>query len=227
MSQEAPSQDGHTEPAGTRRPAWIVPTAVGVGMVLVGGVVAAVLTQRDGGPATPQTPDVAVTTVVLPVPTPAVPPVAREATTAFASSLPDAVLQYALASSQADTEWQGAGAIEAWTDTLTDGSSGTVSVRAGQWETPEEAAAFAAQLAAALPAGAPSPGPTEGTEGEDARPALPQSGEVLVGGAPVGTFTIADVGGGTGIAVWTNATAVFQLTAPVEDVVDLYDAYPL
>ena len=42
-----------------------------------------------------------------------------------------------------------------------------------------------------------------------------------------GTYTIADAGDGTGVAVWVNGTTVFQATAPVADIVDVYNAFPL
>ena len=132
------------------------------------------------------------------------------------------MLQYALATSAVDPEWQAAGAIEAYTETYTDGGSGTVTVRSGQWETAEEASAFAATLIAGFPT-APTPDPSASPTG----PTLPQSGEVTAGDAVAGTYSIADAGDGTGVAVWTNGTTVFQATAPVEDIVDVYNAFPL
>ena len=42
-----------------------------------------------------------------------------------------------------------------------------------------------------------------------------------------GSYSIADVGDGTGVAVWTNGTTVFQATGPVEVIVDFYNAFPL
>ena len=76
------------------------------------------------------------------------------------------MLQYALATSAPDAEWQAAGALEAYTETYTDGGSGTVTVRAGQWETPAEATAFAASLVAAVPP-APAPDPSASPTGPD------------------------------------------------------------
>ena len=40
-------------------------------------------------------------------------------------------------------------------------------------------------------------------------------------------YSIADAGDGTGVAVWVNGTTVFQATAPVADIVDFYNAFPL
>jgi hypothetical protein len=150
-------------------------------------------------------------------------PAERSATTPFAASLPTTVLQYALASSAADEEWVRAGALEAYTEQYTDGGSGSLTLRAGQFEQVDEARAFAATLVAGLPAGAtPAAGSTP-----TAGPGLPQSGDVLAGGSPVGTFTVADAGDGTGVAVWTNGQTVLRLQGPVADVLDAYRAFPL
>lgn len=212
--------------AGDRRPRWLLPVAVGAGVLVVGGVVAGVLLTRGDGDVAPTG---TATTVVLPSPTPTVAPVPRTATTAFASALPISVLDYALATSAPDDERVAAGALEAWTETYTDGADGTLTVRAAQFETPEEAAAFATALVAGLPA-APAGEPAAtgaATPGADGAPALPQQGEVQAGGAAAGTYTIVDAGDGTGVAVWQNGTAVLQLTAPVADVADAYAAFPL
>lgn len=207
------------------RPAWLVPVAAGAGVLVVAGVVIGVLVSRGGDE---QAPTPAASTVVVPLPTPAAEPVARSATTAFASALPTTVLQYALVSSQEDAEWASAGALEAYTETLTDGGTATVTVRAGQYETAGEATAALQRLTAALPAAAPAAGTATAEETSDASvPALPATGDVMVAGAPVGTFTVVDAGDGTGIAVWQNGTAVFQLTAPLADVLDVYTAYGL
>ncbi len=203
------------------RPAWLLPVALGAAVVVVAGIVVAVLLSRqDDTAAAPPTPTTVVTTVVAPVPTPTVTPAARATTTTFTAALPASVLQYAYASSQPATVWQAAGALEAWADTYTDGGTGTLTVQAGQFETADAATAFAATLVAALPTAAPSPAAT-GT------PALPQTGQVTVGGTAVGSYTIVDAGDGTGIAVWSNGTAVFRLVAPLADVVNAYGAFPL
>ena len=225
----APGPQGSTAPtveqeppaaASSGRPRWLIPVIIGVVVLVAAAIIIAIVTSSKGD-STDTPPPAAASTVLLPSPTPTVAPVARTATTAFASALPTSVLQYALATSAADTEWQGAGAIEAYTETYTDGGSGTVTVRSGQWETPEEATAFAATLVASLPAAAPSP--SASADG----PTLPASGDVTAGGAKAGTYSIADAGDGTGIAVWTNGSTVFQATVPVADVVDFYNAFPL
>ncbi|MCC2313915.1 hypothetical protein [Cellulomonas xiejunii] len=207
------------------RPAWLVPVAIGVAAVVLVGVVVGVLVGRgaddDAAPAP------AASTVLLPPPTPGVEPAARAATSAFATALPTTVLQYALESSQDDAERIGAGALEAYTETFTDGDGGTLTVRAAQLETPQEATALLEQIASTLPAAAPDTGAPTSTESADIDVDLPQTGDVVVGGQPVGTFTVVDAGDGTGVAVWQNGTGVFQLTAPLADVLDAYLAYGL
>ncbi|WP_444663319.1 hypothetical protein ACT17Q_14615 [Cellulomonas sp. CW35] len=164
-SQPAPAATSAGEPptgdataAGGRRPRWLLPVAIGAGVLVVGGVVAGiVLANRSGDSATP----VAATTIRLPSPTPAVDPVAREADTPFAQVLPASVLQYALASSGVDDTWTDAGALEAWSEQFTDGASGTFTVQSGQWASNAEAKAFAESLTAELP--------TDTAQGDQAR----------------------------------------------------------
>ncbi len=216
-----PAAAGQTTSDAPGRPRWLLPVIIGVVVLVVAAIVVGILASRGGDDDV--APPAAASTVQLPSPTPTVEPVARPATTTFAGALPTTVLQYALATSEADPQWQAAGAIEAYTETFTDGGSGTVTVRSGQWETADEATAFAASLVAALPT-APAPDPSASpTDGAT----LPQTGDVTAGGAAAGTYTIVDAGDGTGVAVWTNGTAVFQVTAPVADVVDVYTAFPL
>ena len=218
MAEGVGPQHGRNEGG---RPAWLLPVALGAAVVVVAGiVVAVVLSQHDDTAAAPE-PTTVVTTVVLPVPTPSIAASPRATTTEFTAVLPATVLQYAYASSEPGTDWQAAGALEAWTDTYTDGGTGTLTVQAGQFPTADEATAFAATLTAALPTAAPSPSAT-GTA-----PALPQTGQVAVAGTATGAYTIVDGGDGTGIAVWTNGTAVFRLVAPLADVLNAYGAYPL
>ena len=219
----------HSKGAQTNgRPGWLLPVAVVAAVVVVAGIVVGiVLAQRPAkGTGAAQTP-VSAATVLLPSPTPTVAPVARQATSAFAKALPTSVLRYALASSAVDAEWQKAGAIEAWDETYTDGASGTLTLRAGQWETADEAKAFAATLLAAVPTPAATPAtPATGATTATAS-GLPRSGDVTVGGATVGTFSVVDAGNGNGIAVWTNGQSVFWLSAPLADAYAAYTAFPL
>jgi len=223
---EPSGSDDATPPPAGGRPAWLLPAAIGAGVLVVAAVVIGVLVNR-GGDADADAPTPAASTVVAPLPTPAVQPAARTATTAFASALPTTVLQYALESSQDDAERLGAGALEAYSETFTDGDGGTVVVRAAQLETPQDATALLAAVTATLPAVSPDTGAPASTASADVEVELPQSGEVTVDGAAVGTFSVVDAGDGTGVAVWQNGTAVFQLTAPLVDVVDVYRAYGL
>ena len=123
---------------------------------------------------------------------------------------PDSVLQYALATSADNPTWVAAGAIEAYTETYTDGGTGTMTVNAGQWETPPRRPR--SPRPSSRPSPAPAPNPTA-TSAAGARETA-ESGNVTAAGATVGTYTIADAGNGTGVAVWTNGTTVFQATAP-------------
>ncbi|MDC7121962.1 hypothetical protein OMK64_10480 [Cellulomonas fimi] len=215
------STDGPTG-GGGGRPRWLLPAVIGAVVVVVAAVVVGILMSRNTDGDAP--PPVA-STVLLPSPTPTIQPAARTATTAFATALPTTVLQYALTSSAPDDEWLAAGAVEAYTETFGDGADGEALVRAGQWETPEEASAVAAGLVAALPttAAEPSPSASAGTGDQS----LPMTGEVVAGGTPAGSFTVVDAGDGTGVAVWTNGSSVFRVVAPVEDIADFYAAFPL
>ena len=213
-----------------RRRRWPLVVAVVAAVVVVGGGVTAYALTRDDAP-----PAAAPADVVLPSPTATVEPAARPATSAFATALPATVLQYALASSADDAAWLGQGAIEAYTETYTDGGAGQVTVQAGQWETPEEADAVLEGLAAALPA-APdadadadaSTATASATAGAGSTgPAVLSSGEVTVDGTAVGTVTVVDAGDGTGVALWRNGSAVFLVTGPAADIANLYAAYPL
>lgn len=223
---------GATPDRGRRR--WVLIGAVAAVVLVLGGAGTAWFLTRDEGGTAAAPPD-----VVLPSPTATASPAARTATTAFASTLPTTLLQYALASSADDEAWLAANAVEAYAETYTDGADGTVTVQAGQWETPEEAAAALAAVTAALPTAA-----ADGESGADGGAAADPSasadpsaaaggpsvllqGEVLVGDAPVGTVTVVDAGDGTGVAAWSNGTTVFRVQGPAADIRNLYAAYPL
>ncbi|GEL95316.1 hypothetical protein [Cellulomonas composti] len=144
---------GTPPPAGgSGRPAWLLPVAIVVAVLLVAGVVVGIVLANRGGDETAE-PPVAITTI-LPVPTPDVEPVARTATTPFAQTLPDAVLQYALASSDPAPQWVDAGALEAYQETYTDGAGAEVTMLVGQWATGDEAKAFYQAQLAELPGAA-------------------------------------------------------------------------
>ncbi|MBT0993269.1 hypothetical protein KIN34_03070 [Cellulomonas sp. DKR-3] len=231
--------DAAAKPAA--RPRWLLPVAIGAGVLVVVAVVVGIVlaTGGDDEEALPPEPVVA-TTIRLPSPTPSVEPVARTATTPFAATLPTTVLQYALASSKEAAGWLDQGALEAYVEEYTDGGDATVTVQAGQLETAEDAKKLAQTLTEDLPlaqaAGgaddatapaddatgkAPDPAPTAG------RDQLPQTGPVRVGDQRVGTYTAADLGDGTAVVVWFNGTGVFRVVAPVADALDFYRAYPV
>ncbi|WP_066585902.1 hypothetical protein [Cellulomonas timonensis] len=206
---------------GARKRRLLLIGGIAAGVVVLGGLTTALLLNRDDAPQ--QATDAA--TVFLPSPTPTVAPAARTAATPFAAVLPVSVLQYALATSANDEGWLAAGAIEAYTEAYTDGGAGAVTVQAGQWETAEEAAAHAQRLAAELPAA--DAAPTASADSTAAPVALaPESGDVTVAGAVVGTYAWGPVGA-DGVAVWSNGTTVFRVTGPAESIRDFYSAYPL
>lgn len=223
----APAHVAESADDAARKRRMLLIGGVAAGVLVVGGLTTALLLNRADAPQ--QATDAA--TVFLPSPTPTVAPAAREAATPFATALPASVLQFALATSVNDETWLAAGAIEAYTETYTDGGAGTVTVQAGQWETAQEAAAHAQRLAAELPAASAS-GDASASDGASASadstaPALtPESGEVTVAGTAVGTYTWGLVGA-DGVAVWSNGTTVFRVTGPAEEIRDFYNAYPL
>ncbi|MFB9954907.1 hypothetical protein [Cellulomonas denverensis] len=189
-------------PGRSRRALWITLIVVGVLVLVGGGFGAWYLMNRDQPAAQPEV-------VVAPSPTADLPAVDRTASSAFAANLPATVLQYALASSEDDPEWVAAGALEAYLDVYADSAGEQVTVRSGQWATAEEATAQQAALA-------------EGLTGE-----VLESGPVSVAGEQTGAVTIVDRGDGTGTAVWSNGTGVFQLTALIADVRNAYAAFPV
>ena len=229
VPEPQPAAPGATEPApdDARRRKLLLIGGIAAAVVVIGGIIAIVASQ--GGDDAVVLPAPTASTVLLPLPTATVAPVARAATTAFASALPTTVLQYALATSAAEPTWVAAGAIEAYSESYSDGGTAQVVVTAGQWETPDAAAAYAQQLVAAIPATATAPAATpSSTASAAAAPAgFPATGDVMAAGQKVGTYTLADSGDGTGVAVWTNGASVFRATAPIADLRNVYAAYPL
>ena len=133
------------------------------------------------------------------------------------------MLQYAWGSVAPDDTWRASGALEAYDVVYTDGGSGKVTVRAGQWRSAAEVATVRTALVADLTSKAATPtatptasaAPTGGT------------GDVTVAGATVGTWTIVPGAGGSGTVVWSNGTALFEATAPTAELANLYAAFPL
>ncbi|CAN5127660.1 hypothetical protein BH11ACT1_BH11ACT1_05200 [soil metagenome] len=224
-----PAAPGATEPAAddARRRKMLLIGGIAAAVVVIGGIVAIVASQ--GGDDAAVLPAPTASTVLLPLPTATVAPVPRAATTAFASALPTTVLQYALATSAVEPTWVAAGAVEAYSESYSDGGTAQVVVTAGQWETPETAAAYAQQLVAGIPATAtpPTAMPSSTASAAAAPAGFPATGDVTAAGQKVGTYTLVDAGDGTGIAVWTNGSSVFRATAPIADIRNVYAAYPL
>lgn len=224
-SDPAESADPAEHPANRRR--LVLVLSIIAAVLVIGGGITTVLLLRDGGGGSTATPP----GVVLPSPTATVAPVARTATTPFASTLPTTLLQYALASSADDEEWLALNALEAYAETYTDGAAATVTVQAGQWETPEEAAAVLAALVGELPAAVPvdsaTADPAATSTATPGTPTVLLQESVEVAGQSSGSVTVVDAGDGTGVAVWNNGTTVFRLTGPAADIRNLYAAYPL
>ncbi|MGV8966735.1 MAG: hypothetical protein ACOH2F_10695 [Cellulomonas sp.] len=191
------------EPGPNRRRNLIIAAAIG-GVVIIGGVAAALGGVFDTAAPLP-TPTAS--TITLASPTPTIAPIAREPISAFADALPSTVLDLALTAIAPQPTLVAANALEGYTLDYSDGGSVAVTLEAGQWETPEEAAAVYAPIAAAAP--------------------VTESGSVDVGGAPVGTWTFSAAADGTGSLVWTNGTALFHVTGPAEIVRSFYEAFPL
>jgi hypothetical protein len=187
--------------------------AVVAGVVVAAGGAAAVATgvlDAGRGPAGP-----APETVVLPSPTPTIAPVARQPVSAFADSLPGSVLEFALTSLTEHPPLLVAGAVEGYRLDYSDGGGRTLVVTAGQWESDAEAATALAAMTTAAGVGA-----VPVTDGG------PTSGEVQVGGAVAGTWTLTQAPDGTGTVTWSNGTVVLQATGPADVVRDVYAAYP-
>ncbi|MBZ2198063.1 hypothetical protein [Occultella gossypii] len=182
--------------------------SIGVLVIAVVAVITVFVAMLLSGRGDAGDPSVTITTTG-PVPTPEAEPIARDTSTALLAALPDTVLGYAVSAQVADEAMVTAGAIEGWQLTYT-GADGDVTVRVGQWESVEEAAA-------ALPAVA-------ALDGAD----VVEDGQVDVAGAAAGTFQILEAADGAGRAVWTNGTVGFVVDGPDADSVrGVYQAYPL
>ncbi|MBX9244590.1 hypothetical protein ICW40_07180 [Actinotalea ferrariae] len=214
-------------PAAQRRPPlWVL---IGAAVLVVGGVVAGVLLLGDrGGNQTVPEADV----VTLPVPTPTVEPIAHEGGTAFAAALPATVLAHALSEAGEHLPLLSAGALEGYRHVYTDGAT-SVTLLAGQWETPEEASArytamVQEQTAAVAAAGGSDAGDgAEEAEGDAASTDTTEGPVTTVDGTETGRYTLVPRTDGTGTLTWWNGTAVLQLDGPTEELLDLFTAFPL
>lgn len=180
-------------------------------LILIGSVVAVLvvvalallLTQRLGGQMEPLT--IETTTVTVPPPTPAEPAIERDTSTALLAALPDAVIGWSVSDQVESAMMTELSALEGWQLTYS-GRDTAVVLQVGQWPEAEEATAAAAGLV----------GEATATD----------QGEVLVAGAPVGTFTTFEVDG-VERTVWTNATVVLVAEGPIGTTSTFYDAFPL
>ena len=208
--------------SGPNRRRTLMTVGLVVGVLVLGGIVAAIVMtmNRSGSPVAAVT-----STTTLPSPTPTIAPAARERGSAFLDALPSSVLRYAWASVSPDEAWRASGALEAYDVVYTDGGSGNVTVRAGQWRTAAEVAAVRAALVTDLTSKAATPTPTAGPTAS-AAPAG-STGDVTVAGATVGTWSIVPRADGSGTVVWSNGTALFEATAPATELANLYAAFPL
>ena len=194
---------GPTEPGSHRRRNLLIAAVVG-GVVVVGVAAAALSGAFDAAEPVP-TP--VASTITLSSPTPTVAPIARQPISAFEDALPSTVLDLSLTAIAPQPTLVAANALEGYRLDYSDGGSVAVALDAGQWETPEEAAAASAPLAAAAP--------------------VTETGSVDVGGAPVGIWTFSEAADGTGTMTWTNGTALFHATGPAQTVRSFYVAFPL
>ncbi len=230
--------ESHARAGGGRRlPVWLW-IAAGVLAVGVAATVALLMGNRGGGPVPPEA-----EVVTLPVPTPTVSAIDREPGSAFFDALPSEVLAFALAETAEAPDLVADGALEAYTLTYTDGSQDLM-VQAGQWPTAEEAQDVYAGLAetAAADAAAPTATPTQTATDEsaddmgddagdqateEADPGAVEEGPVLAGGQQVGRYTLVPHADGTGLVVWTNETVVLTAAGPLDELRDVYVAFPL
>ena len=218
-----------TKSEGPRRrpPVWLLAL---VGALVVGLVVVAVVVL--GGRSAPEqapAPAAEPQTVTLAPPQPAIDPVPRDALTPFFDALPSTVLGYALTEHGPDPSLVAAGALESYRMVYSDGGTTTIAVTAGQWATPEAAAAVYQSIIQARTAEVAAGG--AGDAGDTTETAAPgtevEEGPVLVGGAEVGRFMLVPRGDGTGTLTWINGTVVLQADGPAEALRDLHTAFPL
>ena len=202
----ATPQDGPTGPTSFWRSvplwAWIV-----AGVAVVALIVTAVimLTTKDA----PEPIVLDAETVTAEAPTPGVEPIERNPATAFETALPSVVRGWAVASDEPATDLVAAGALEGRALTYTDGAAEPVELAlvAGLWATVEAADARLDAVVAGLGA-------------------VTESGAVPAEGAPLGRFALVE-SGDTATVVWTNGSAVLQLSGPTEAVREAYLAFPL
>ncbi|MDR1152411.1 MAG: hypothetical protein LBK72_08050 [Bifidobacteriaceae bacterium] len=133
------SRKATREAAKSKRKVWIAVGAVAATAVVLTVAVVMVARARTAAPEAPP-PEPVVVSVTVPPPSPTLSPVALPAETAFAQVLPRTVGEFALREADSYPEWSADGAIEAYLLVYGDGTT-EVGVIAGQWPTPDAAAA--------------------------------------------------------------------------------------
>jgi hypothetical protein len=130
------SRKASREAAKSKRTVWIAVAAVVVAAIVLTAVI--VLTSRGGEPEAAPTPDPVVVTETAVPPEATLSPIAAPGETPFAQALPLVVGAFALVDSAEYAPWVGAGAIEAYVLTYSNGQE-AVTVAAGQWPDAEAA----------------------------------------------------------------------------------------
>ena len=205
------SASATTRRGSTARPALVWSIVGAVVLVAVAGTTYLLL--RDDGTQAAPAPLPTVTTT-LPVPTPTTAAIERGEGSVLFTSLPSEVRQYVLTAITPVGPAVPGGALETYDLTYDGdlaGAGASYTVHVEQWATPELATAAAEAAAAQL---APSS----------------STGEVLVGDAVTGAFSLFGEAGGateTGSAVWTNSTLVLQASGPALDIRNFYLAFGL
>lgn len=209
---------------------WSLP----IGLLAVGGGVAAVLVW--GGPGEERSPAPAIVTITAAEPTPSTSPVDRGAGTDLFTALPGTVRQYVL------TEIAPFGLTGAYTTateaylltyagTTVDGVPTTIQVTVSQWATPEDATAAAVPVLAA--AGTPT-STGEVTADGIVTGAFALFGEPDTENATAATATQSTPAAepattaspaATGSAIWTNGTLLIQVQGPGTEIANLYRAF--
>jgi hypothetical protein len=227
---------GRPEP---RRRALMVAVAGVAALAVAGGVTAVAVGWRDPEPQ--PAPAAVHVTRTAPPPSPTIAAAPREPGTAFFEAIPTTVGAYVFQGSRELEAWLDAGAIEAYQLTYSDGAR-QVTLRAGQWETPEEAREGGEALTADPSAGTPSAGnptaetPSAGTPAAGAPSEGDPNAETPSAGAPAaGAPSEGDPNAGDWSAssaadpgiVWLNETARFEATGPAAAIEDFQARFPM
>ena len=208
-SRSTTPPDSERRFAGRRALIWSV---VGAVVVVAAAATAYLLLRDDGSEAAPA--PVPTVTTTLPAPTATAAPIDRGEGSALFAALPGVVRQYVLTAISPVAPAVPGGPLETYDLTYQgdlDDAAVTYTVHVEQFATPELAAAAAEVWGAPL-------APASST------------GEVLVGGAATGAYSLFGDDGSaaqSGSAVWTNGTLVLQASGPALDIRNFYLAFGL